>query len=92
MSEVSNPISSPAATVLLSWYVYLFVLMLYATLLAFVVLFLVNFGSVPSGHFTFFGVAVRILFIILHPSVSSLSHQYFTCSLSWPSPTILYRC
>ena len=72
-SAVSNLISSPAATTLLSWYMYLFVLVLYATLVALVVLFLVNFGSVSSGHSTFSGVAVRISFIILCPSASSLS-------------------
>ena len=53
---------------------YLFVLVSYTDLMALVVLFLVNFGSVSSGHSTFLGVAVRILFTILCPSASSLSH------------------
>ena len=44
------------------------------TLVAFVVLFLMNFGSAPSGHSTLSGVAVRISFNFLHPSVSSLSY------------------
>ena len=42
--------------------------------MALVVLFLANFGSVSSGHSTFLGVAVRISFLILCSSVSSLSH------------------
>ena len=48
--------------------------MSYDTLVAFDVLFLMNFGSAPSGHSTLSGVAVRISFIILRPSASSLSH------------------